>query len=110
MPSYNYRCSECNTEVEMYQGMSEPHECVACSCGHMAYRVWSVPAAITDNHDAYFNHGLGCMVRSKADVREAIKRINEKTGQSLVEVGTDKWRPKGPKRIEYPTAGELGIT
>jgi len=106
---YEYSCPDCGTHQELMQNMSEPHELVTClSCGGVAKRVWTAPQSITDNKPAYFDNGLGCVVRSRSDIREAIKRINGKTGQNIVEC--DKPYKSTPKLEKYPTAREMGIS
>jgi hypothetical protein len=70
-------------------------------------RVWTVPQAIVDNTDAYFNHGLGKVVSSKHDIREAQRRYAGETGSALIEMGNEKsWRAKRV-RIPYPSVEEL---
>lgn len=107
MPLYDYKCPDCKKTLEVFQPMSGSHEGVPCACGGTALRVWRVPGAIVDNGETYFNAGLGKVVRTKGDVRDAVKRVNDETGQSLVEIGNEKVKPK-PTYQRYPTASELG--
>ena len=110
MPLYDYQCPDCGEVKEVYQTMGEAHELGTCgSCGGVTRRVWTAPSVMPDNTQPYYNHGLGCMVRSKADIREAVKRINGTTGQDLIEVGTEKMKPLKPKKVEYPTASQIGL-
>jgi putative FmdB family regulatory protein len=110
MPLYDYNCPDCGEGATVFQTMGESHESRPCgSCGGVARRVWNVPSVFPDNTQSYFNHGLGCVVRSKGDIREAMKRIKGTTGQDLIEVGNEKLKRTDPVRQEYPTASQLGI-
>jgi hypothetical protein len=50
----------------------------------------------------YYDLGLGATIRNAHDKRDAIKRINDKTGMSVVEAGTeDISKHCKPQRQEY---------
>ena len=107
MPVYPYRCPECLAEFDRFEPAAGSHELAPCACGEMAARVWTVPQAIVDNTEAYYNNGLGQVIKSKADIRDAQRRYHDQTGSNLVELGTEtKWRAKR-SRQEYARASEL---
>lgn len=47
---------------------------------------------------AGFDSGLGCHVGSRADVKDRIREINEKTGSNLIEIGNETVAPKQIRR------------
>jgi hypothetical protein len=54
-----------------------------------------------DNGDAYFNHGLGKVVRSRNDVRAELSRVKGETGRELVEIGNEVLKKTKPKKTEW---------
>jgi putative FmdB family regulatory protein len=109
MPNYDYSCPQCGWQEEIFQPMRESHEFLPCrECGSMAHRIWTVPQAMVDNTEPYFNYGLGKKISSKHDVRDALRQTYDTTGQRMVEVGNEKVKVKGPELARYPTASELG--
>lgn len=44
MPTYEYRCKECNAMFVMSREVDERDEPVSCGCGWEARRVYSPPA------------------------------------------------------------------
>lgn len=71
-------------------------------CGMVAERIIRFNGHLSaDNQDAYFNHGLGKVVRSRADVRAAVADVKARTGRELIEVGNEKLTEKRkPKELE----------
>lgn len=83
--TYEYLCT-CGVKVEEnHFGEQRPETTVCRSCGGVAEIVGIVFDGYVqpDNHDAYFNHGLGAVVRSKADIRERIREIQ---GESKIKM------------------------
>lgn len=109
---YPYRCADCGHYHETYEPVGDDHTSSRCpECGGTALRVWTrtefYGAAVGE---AEYNHGLGCVTRTAADRREALRRVNgENPDQHLVEYDGNMGVTK-PKRANYPTARELGIT
>ena len=107
MPVYPYRCGVCRTAFEQFEHADGSHQVAKCKCGALADRVWTMPYANVDNTEAHFNNGLGQVVKSKGDIRDAQKRYYDTTGSHLLELGTDtKWRAKR-QRQEYAYGSEL---
>ena len=107
MPNYDYSCPTCGETTEVYQPMRESHESITCRCGGVAQRVWTVPEAQVESGESYYNYGLGCRVSNKHDIKDAMHRINDTTGQCLVDIGNERVKTN-LKLARYPTAGELG--
>ena len=108
MPLYDYRCPTCKFTQEVYQSMSEPHELRSCSCGGVAQRVWTPVAAHPNTQEASWNPAFGKVTRTKGDVKDEVSRVEDETGQKLIELGTESVNVK-PKVEHYPTAAEMGI-
>ena len=96
---YPFKCPDCGKSVDVYRPAiraGEPEPCPAC--GSVMARVWTAPQIDCPNID-YFDSGLGCHVRSRSDVRNAVSRIRDK-GVDIVEIGNEKPRAQ-PKRKKY---------
>jgi putative FmdB family regulatory protein len=101
MPVYPFWCSHCEHYREDVRHMSEAGDPAICDrCGRDMERKWTVPQVSVPNDSGYFNHGLGTYIKHKSDVKDAITKINEATGQDLVEVGNEKVKPK-PIKHDY---------
>jgi 4-hydroxy-3-methylbut-2-en-1-yl diphosphate synthase IspG/GcpE len=71
-------------------------------CGASAQRLYSPPQLILDravDEKTEYNHSLGCVVRTKRDVKEAQKRINFESNGTVNPVTVS---PKEAKTIEDP--------
>lgn len=99
MPTYSYRCHRCEVEFDIVKSHKEYNTKEICEeCGMDAEKVFCFNGGISaDNSPAYFNHGLGKVVRSKKDIREELSRIKTDTGREIVEIGNDRSKPKKPK-------------
>lgn len=105
IPTYVYKCERCKIEFDVVKRISEldhielceecglPGEHVVRFNGHMA----------ADNYPAYYNHGLGKIVRSKRDVREELSRLKGETGREVYEVGNEKLIKTKLKKTEWIT-------
>lgn len=108
---YPYACRD-HGEFELVESSQGRHLSAPCPiCGRASPRVWTGPqihgAAVGE---AEYNHGLGCVTRTAADRREALKRHNgEHPDEHLVEYDGNMGVSR-PERQRYPTASELGIT
>lgn len=105
---YPFTCPACDSYEEVWRPISEASMPEICkNCETPMERVWTpvhfYGAAVGE---AEFNHGLGCVTRTAADRKEALKRINgENPDQHLVECDTR--HVVKPKRAEYPSSREV---
>lgn len=68
-------------------------------CGHPGERVIRFKGHVSpDNRDAYFNYGLGAVVRSKNDVRQKLAQIKGETGQEVIDVGNERIHREKPRK------------
>jgi hypothetical protein len=119
---YPFKC-DCGEHIEVIRMSKDAHLPEICKCGKEMTRIFTVPLFAIDKIAEYFDHALGCTIKSKADKDNAIKRLKdgkvngrdvlmtdekgkkyiEKAdvpGVNLVEVGNEK--PKlAPNRQEY---------
>jgi hypothetical protein len=91
--TYQYQCPCGGIHEENHVG-GRPETTVCRVCGGIAEVVGILFSGYVqaDNHDAYLNHGLGAVVRSKADIRERIKVIEgeSKIKMDIQECGSEK--------------------
>lgn len=99
MPRYAYRCINCEDEFDVIKPVAEIDYIEICEeCGRPSERVIRFKGHMAaDNVDAYYNYGLGKVVRSKAQVREELARVKGETGREFVEVGNEPIKPKKKK-------------
>ena len=86
MPYYEYECLKCNHETEVFKSISEFDREELCNdCGQPMHRLISKGHFIYAGvQEAYFNHGLGCVVKNRKHKNEIAKQ------RGLVEVDNDK--------------------
>jgi hypothetical protein len=101
---YPFRCPACGAYIEVVRPAAEASKVEQCVCGQPMNRVYTVPQ-VTVEHVEGYDYGLGTYISSKAHKRDVLKRINEKTGQNLVEIGNEKLKV-APKRIDYTAPSE----
>ena len=85
---YDYKCNKCNAVFEVIKTMAEvskEESCPLCSHEHTT-RVFSsnlhfIGAKVKD---AYYNHGLGCVIKSDRQKNNLVKE------NGLIEVGNEK--------------------
>lgn len=71
-------------------------------CGQPSKRVIRFKGTVSgDNGPAYYNYGLGKVVRSKQDIRNELSRIRGETGRDLIEVGNEVIKKNKPKKIQW---------
>lgn len=58
-----------------------------------------------NNIEPYYNHGLGCWVKSKSDVKNQLKKIEGETGTQLEELGNENPRSVLKNRKDW--GGEI---
>ena len=101
MPIYSFQCQQCGNYTEIYRPMADAGRPKVCSnCEIPMNRIFNAPQVVTPMK-TYYNHGLGCVVNSKQDIKDALRRINDNTGQNLQEVGNENIKPKQPKTTDY---------
>lgn len=97
---YEYSCSQCQTSIDIIKPVSDYDRIENCeTCGTLMNRAFA-PRKIhlygTAVQDAYYNNGLGCVVKNDKHARQIAKDRN------LIEVGNE--RPEKHlkiKRQEY---------
>lgn len=104
---YQFKCSICGNYREVVRTVDEcalPEYCGECFRDGVAMvmdRVFSVPQVnISGTLKGEYNPGLGCVINSRKDVREARRRIYNETGRDVVEIGNEKM-VVSPRRKEY---------
>lgn len=85
---YEYECSKCGNRfdvVKKVKDMDRPESCTHCGCTETE-RVFNPKIHLhsTSVEDAYYNTGLGEVVRSRSQAKEIAER------KGLVEIGTEK--------------------
>jgi|SRR5580765_916116 len=103
IPTYAYKCNKCAEEFDVIKPVAEIEMIEVCEeCGFPAERVIKFKGHMSpDNVDAYYNHGLGKVVRTKNDVRQELSRLKGETGRDLIEVGTEVLKKEKPKDINW---------
>jgi predicted nucleic acid-binding Zn ribbon protein len=100
---YQYACSKCNIESEVVKPHTEcsnPEHCLICNTEMQ--RVWTVPQVNCPIPPAgYYNHGLGRVINSKRDIRDAQIQHKDRTGFDLIELGNDKPKSKPKEAYSY---------
>lgn len=103
-PRYDYNCTKCDVTIEVMKSMSEASSDEFCGkCNLQLQKVISAPRINTSicQFQAHFNHGLGKVVKSKADIKDELRRINGETGRNIVEVGNDNLQSIKTQRKKY---------
>jgi putative FmdB family regulatory protein len=88
MPYYEYECPKCKHETEIIKSISNYDRDEPCGeCGELMDRLISKGHFLyAEVQEAYFNHGLGCVVKNRQHKAQLVKE------RGLVEMGND--RPK----------------
>jgi len=92
MPVYQYNCEKCDKDFDVVKPMAESSRPESCpTCGNNADRVFSCKVEFigTKIEDAEFNHGLGCVTKSKRHRDEIAKRLG------AIEIGNEN-----PEKID----------
>jgi putative FmdB family regulatory protein len=97
---YEFQCSKCNLVREVIRHHSEAGDPCKCDmCGNAMHRIYG-NTQVSIPKTGYYNQALGCVVNSKADIRDAQKRIKDETGSYPVEVGNERLK-KTPQLNSY---------
>lgn len=86
MPIYEYNCEKCDKGFDVTKMMKDSTRPESCpDCGNPADRVFSCKVEFlgTKIEDAEFNHGLGCVTKSKRHREELAKR------KGVIEIGNE---------------------
>ena len=122
MPLYPFKCPACGDGREEVRPVAEHDQPTFCGCGERMCRVYE-PLHVCVPMTGYYNYGLGCYVRNKQDVKDALRRERdgyteavevrergtnklvrtkrEHKGRELVEVGNERQDHIKPKHIDY---------
>ena len=102
MPTYAYRCNKCKIEFDIIKSYKDIDFIEVCEeCGFPGERVIRFSGHIApDNVAAYYNNGLGKVVRSRADIRQELARVKGETGREFIEVGNEVIKKTKPKKSE----------
>ena len=57
-------------------------------------RVWTRIYTSNTKHETYYNYGLGKEISNKFQLNDEIKKLNDKTGSDLIEVGNEEVKTK----------------
>jgi putative FmdB family regulatory protein len=81
MPKYNYRCKDCDSQYEIWHGMTEDHsECNVCSASSVV-RIPSLLGEVINNDR---KRKVGNIVNSTIEeTREEIREYKKKLGKEL---------------------------
>jgi len=88
MPTYDYECSECSKEFQLFCSISEmdnPHECPHCGVSVKQKRVLKSAPAVAMNA-----HRIGGTKSSKnGGFNEVLKNIHDRTPGSILDKSTN---------------------
>jgi len=100
---YQFSCPVCGKYDEVVRTVDECNMAHSCpDCKQIMNRVYSVPQVSVPHTGTYYDNGLGCKISNERDKRDAIKRIENETGQKLVEVGTEDLKKHvKPVKLDY---------
>lgn len=103
MPTYAYFCHKCESEFDVIKPSRDIDFIEICEdCGYPSERVIRFKGHVSaDNGAAYYNYGLGKVVRSKNDIRQEISRVKGETGQEIVEIGNETIKKAKPRKTEW---------
>jgi predicted nucleic acid-binding Zn ribbon protein len=100
MPAYPYRCP-CGYHGDVIKPIKDcdsPEPCPKCTAlmaVDYSDKGWAKQGAVV--FKGHFNASLGQYIGSKADIREAQSKIEDKTGSRPVEIGDQKPKYNPPK-------------
>lgn len=84
---YEYQCADCGHRFDVVKPVKDfdlKHSCSMCECEEthvvISSKIYHIGAKV---QDAEFNHGLGCVVKSKNEREEIAKQ------KGLIEVGNE---------------------
>jgi putative FmdB family regulatory protein len=98
---YPFKCPSCEYYTEVFRHVSEVSDIEICDkCGTEMVRVYTIPM-IEASFFSYYDPGLGRQINSKDDIKRAKADYKRKTGNNLVEIGTDKIESK-PRTLSLP--------
>ena len=87
MPVYKFKCS-CGNEVEEFRPLVDFVSHITCKCGTNMNIVIQSIGVINDFHEAYYDYGLGQVIRTRQERKQVMKE------KKLEEVGTTKLDPE----------------
>lgn len=93
MPTYEYRCEPCSINYEINKSFKDAERLEPCSkCGEDLIRIIS---PVNSNlavcrFEPHFNYAFGEVMTRPADIKDAVIKHEDKTGQKLIEVGSEK--------------------
>jgi predicted nucleic acid-binding Zn ribbon protein len=85
---YPFHCSNCGRNEDIIRTIDECHLPAFCICGERMDRVFTTPQ-VNVPATGYYDLGLGTTINNARDKRDAIRRIRDNTGMSLVEAGNE---------------------
>lgn len=90
MPVYEFECRECENgvfQLVLPVGRRKAAECPKCGAGYEHLdQIFSTPPEIVPDwtHGGYWDHGMGCYVKSKRHRKEEMKRRGLKESNESV--------------------------
>jgi len=107
---YPYKCSKCGSEYDVYRPVSECSQTEICKeCNQEMHRLYTVPHTIIRQSD-YFHVGLGKRISNSSQVKDELKKYQERTGKELIEIGNERLPEVKPEsRYEFTDKETRGI-
>ena len=95
MPTYCYRCWDCDGEQEVVKPVVSMTEREFCKfCGGEMERVIRFRGHVADDLQPQFHYAFGKHISSKRDVKEELRRLRYEHGRDFEEVGNERYKPK----------------
>lgn len=96
MPTYLYEC--CGERFEVVKGISLSDEAEKCkTCGGIAEKKINFRGGLAfGTFVPAYQPALGKVITDKRELRNELAAYKDRTGSELVEVGTDRSKPKKP--------------
>lgn len=114
--TYTYSCNSCQRTWSEHRRIVDRDSPISCECGSAdTFRQKVVPVQIcalaaADWNNPYFNHGLGCEVKSDKHAREIAK------ARGLTEVGNEdpvkiqkKYEADRAKSLDYDLSSIMNV-
>lgn len=77
MPTYTYRCLECENDMEAFRKMADLNDCPTCECGGNTKKIMNVcqiGAFSTKPYEAFESPASGKVIRSEREKYDDMKR------------------------------------
>ena len=72
MPTYSYRCHDCNEVTDAFRHVSDRDVCAPCDCGGKTRKIFS-NSRIHSDITPYFDENLECYIQGKQHRNRVMK-------------------------------------